>query len=98
MKRLYTSEEGSRLELLEDLMEQNGITCNITASAGMVPFTEEYPEIWVPDEDYEKAKELLDAWLEPAEKADKTWVCPNCGETIEAAFSSCWKCAGEKST
>jgi len=84
------------LEILEDMMEQNGITCTITASAGMVPFTEEYPEIWVPDEDYDKSKGLLDAWLEPATATDQARVCPDCGETIEAAFSSCWKCAGEK--
>ena len=78
------------------MMEQNGITCTITASAGMVPFTEEYPEIWVNDEDYDKAKELLQAWQEPSNNGDQNWTCPDCGESIEAAFTSCWKCAGEK--
>ena len=22
------------------------------------------------------------------------WICPECGESIEAQFDSCWKCAG----
>ena len=38
-----------------------------------------------------RARAILKEIAENAEAP--AWVCPNCGETIEAQFGQCWKCA-----
>ena len=105
MKKLFTFKIGENAQagLVKDLLEKDGISCvirndKLSTALGMVPFTECYPELWVlNDQDYAKAKEVLDSWLNPRNQLANSWKCSNCGETIEGQFTSCWKCGrGQK--
>ncbi len=93
MKKIFTSSESAEVELMEDLMEKEGIACTVQTSTGAIPFTECFPELWVlNDEDAPKAQALLESRLKPKEPAGSTWTCSECGEQIDEQFNSCWKC------
>jgi hypothetical protein len=54
-------------------------------------------ELWVlDDQDYPKAKKILDAWDGPAAGPRTPWWCGHCKETIQGQFTSCWKCGKER--
>ena len=38
---------------------------------------------------------LIEQALRPRPVGDP-WVCPGCGEHMDAQFSECWRCAGEQ--
>ena len=44
----------------------------------------------VNDDDYAEAMTVLHTLVEPQEGFD--WICPQCKESVPAAFDSCWKC------
>ncbi|MBI1930435.1 DUF2007 domain-containing protein [Candidatus Poribacteria bacterium] len=97
MKKLFTSLNSAEAGLLKDIIESEEIPCflrneMLLIASGELPVY--YPELWIlNDEDYEKARKLLNDWLEPQEASRDFWVCPKCGEQIEGQFASCWKCA-----
>lgn len=86
---------------LNDILEQHGIPCVIKnqylsgAAAELSPI-DIWPEIWVSkDEDYERAKQLIEATL--AEESKRSpWQCSNCGEHIEGQFAACWNCGTDR--
>ena len=94
MKRLFTFNvgENAQLGLLKDLVETAFIPCMtrndyLSAATGGIPFTECYPELWIlNDEDYPRAKEVLDRWLTPRMK-DRIPGCVAPVENISRANS-----------
>lgn len=105
MKRLFTFNFGENAQagLVKSFIESEGIPCvlrndQLVNALGDVPFTQCYPEIWIQsDNDYPKAKEVLDQWLAPQGKTGTDWICEICAETVEGQFSACWKCGSLKS-
>lgn len=51
-------------------------------------------ELWVEDSDFEKAESLLATSISEANA--KEWICPNCGESNDPSFETCWKCQRER--
>jgi hypothetical protein len=104
MRKLFTFSFGGNAQagLMKDLLEQDGILCVIRNDSlsnllGEIPFTNCYPELWViHDQDYPKAKEVLDSWMNQPNQVAASWECPNCGEIIEGQFAACWKCGTEQ--
>ena len=51
-------------------------------------------ELWVKeDEDYQRAREIIEQQLHQEERA--AWTCPNCGEENAGQFAICWNCQTE---
>ena len=48
------------------------------------------------DLQFEKAQELVQAYLEDQSLPRHEWRCPRCGETIEGQFTDCWSCGTER--
>ena len=104
MKKLFTFSIGqnAQIGLLKDLIEKPFIPCvtrneYLSAASGEIPFTECYPELWVlNDEDYPRAKEILERCLASQSETAGSWHCPRCEEEIEGQFASCWKCGTER--
>lgn len=97
MKKVYSSNETSEVEMVRNLLEKEDIACTIKTSAGLEPITDCFPELWVMDDaDYAKAMELVSNMEQPQGETKNSWVCPKCGETIEGQFSSCWHCAPQE--
>jgi hypothetical protein len=104
MKRLFTFNVGQNAQvgLLKDLLEKSFVPCvtrneYLSVASGGIPFTECYPELWIlNDEDYPRAKEVLDRWLAPQLETPGLWLCAHCEEEIEDQFASCWKCGAQR--
>ena len=102
MKKLYVSQSLVDVESRKELLDQARIPATIKNQrsamlGGEVPFVEVFPELWVlKDEDFERAKTLLEDW-EGAEPVETTgWTCLGCGEVHQKEFTSCWKCGQER--
>ncbi|MDQ2937868.1 MAG: DUF2007 domain-containing protein [Acidobacteriota bacterium] len=105
MKRLFTAAnliDGATSDILESLLREAEIPCmirneHLSMAKGEIPITECYPELWVlDDDDYSRAKELLEMCRNSKSEVHDAWACPRCNETIEGQFTSCWKCGQER--
>jgi len=91
MKKILASQNITILNFYKQLLEDNGIQCNIknyflTAGVGDLPANAVVPELWVLNDDQAaEAKALL------ASSKGTDWRC-ECGEKIEGQFEQCWKC------
>jgi len=73
MKRLTSSPDSAEIGLLRSRLESAGIECETRNDClfPAMPGAPFYPEIWVlQDEKFAEARELLEAWRQPAPPAD----------------------------
>lgn len=105
MKRLFSSPDLIQAAQLKDALEREGVPCLLRNDllgglAPEVPFTETFPEVWIQnDDDLTKAESIKSDWKRQAAlPSTGPWVCPKCGERLEAQFSSCWSCGTEQNT
>jgi hypothetical protein len=104
MKKLHTFDFGNnvQVELLKAVLERDGIDYLVKnehtfTAAGGIPFTECYPEVWIMnDGDFTRAKQVLNAWLQPSETPAAAWRCAHCHELIEGQFELCWNCEASR--
>jgi hypothetical protein len=103
MRKVHTAESMVEIAHLRNLLESEGIACvvcneRLAGALGEIPFVECWPELWVrqPGEAL-RARGLIDEALQPVETTE-SWLCPGCGEQIEAQFAQCWRCAGVPAT
>ena len=99
MQLVYTHENNILVGNARNLLARNGIDSvlkNEFAGGGMgeLAVFETWQEIWVEDEDYDRAIEVLDVLSHPTE--GERWRCEFCGEINEPAFQSCWNCQQAK--
>ena len=102
MLKLYVSNSLIEVEARKEILDQEGILCTVknqqgSSLAGEVPFAEVFPELWViNNDDYPRAREILDQWDETSKQRAEKWTCSQCGELHEGEFTTCWKCGREK--
>ncbi|QJQ94578.1 MULTISPECIES: DUF2007 domain-containing protein [Halomonadaceae] len=60
--------------------------------AGELPLGECEPEVWVARDNAERAISLIHESLRGGGETLPDWCCPQCGETLEGAFDTCWNC------
>ena len=95
--------DGADNEMLKGLLEEAGIPCmirneNLAMAMGELPPSES-PELWIMnDDDFPRAKEMIESWQNAKPEASDPWVCQRCGETIEGQFTSCWNCGADQKT
>ncbi len=100
MQKLHVFSYWDRLQaaLLKEILAAEGIDCivrndQLSSAVGEIPFVECCPELWVIDsEAYPRAKLLLNAWLKKSIPEEGCWICPHCGEQVQAHFGACWSC------
>jgi rubrerythrin len=102
MKKVFVSQSLIEVEMRKERLEQAGIRCMIknqrsSGLAGEIPFTEVFPELWViQDEEYDRARQLLEEETELQPMNQDFWTCSRCGERHEGQFGVCWECGQEK--
>ena len=94
MKRLTTAPNLALATLWSDLLRQAGVATTVlrayaSSIAGELPPDQTLPELWVDDDDHERAGRLLDDLRHPVARH---WLCPQCHETIDGPFEQCWAC------
>ena len=101
MKLIHTSEDRIYLYHLKNILEAQGIDCEIknerlSSIAGEIPMLTVWPELWVKDVMKEKwAKEIITDFEKSVEEGEN-WICENCGEEHAPQFKDCWNCQAIK--
>ena len=101
MRKIHTSPSLIEIAHLRNLLEAEGIACQIrndrlAGAMGEIPFVECWPELWLHrPEDELKARALIELALAPS-PAGEPWTCPECGERIEGQFARCWNCGANE--
>lgn len=97
MRQIYTNEFFVLANNSKNRLEAEGIHVEFrnefASGAALGGGHVVWPELWVEDEDYDRALKILEAV--PAEAQLKEWVCPNCKEKNPGNFTICWKCQAE---
>lgn len=100
MKLIYTNENRFIVSNIRNIIEHTGIEITlkneyIAGAAGDLSPFDTWLELWVEDNDYNKAMTILD----DIDKTDNShdWFCSKCREKNSASFELCWNCQNEKS-
>ncbi|KWC14524.1 putative signal transducing protein [Burkholderia ubonensis] len=81
-----------------NVLEAAGVGCELhnrcaPGALGGLPADACAPEVWLDDErDEALARRLLDAASRGPAAGATPWRCPQCGESLEAQFTACWRC------
>jgi hypothetical protein len=96
MKLLARCDHALQAAHLANMLRAAGIRCEVrnttlSGAIGDIPWLECAPQIWIADDfDEARALDLLNDLRAAATGPD--WVCPACGERLEAQFAECWQC------
>jgi len=102
MKRVYRSELLPDVGHWKNVLELRGIACelrhmHLASIVGELPWLEAWPELWVLDDrDAELAARIIREGRARALDGGNAWSCPACGERLEAQFTTCWSCGGDR--
>lgn len=94
--QLTTADDPIEAGFLRGLLESAGIEVQLRSMELWGVAVEIYysegarPSLWVRERDLEAAKRVLERRDEPG--GGGSWACPNCGERLEAQFTTCWQC------
>ncbi len=99
MKLVYTHEYLAFAANVQSLLEQAGVETLMKnefsgGGRGELGMFDTWPEVWVAEEAYSKAKAIVDAISQQSDGAD--WFCANCGESNGSSFAACWQCQSER--
>ena len=89
-------------EIVKGLLDEAGIPSmirneHLAMALGELAPSDCSPEVWIlNDEDYPRAKEIVDDLRNSDVPAAQPWICSVCGEAIEGQFTSCWKCGKDR--
>jgi hypothetical protein len=83
--------------LLEGLLSGSGFAVEVRGEAlaplgGEIPNTETWVELWLPEEELTRARELVAEVEANGDKARRTVGCPGCREENPGNFELCWNC------
>ncbi|MBI4228890.1 MAG: DUF2007 domain-containing protein [Deltaproteobacteria bacterium] len=103
MKKVYSSTDTMFLGHLRNILENEGISCEILrdhllGTIGGLPPVECWAELWViEDYQFEKAQYIVEKSLDKSQGSNiDVWKCGSCGEEIESQFMECWRCGAGK--
>ena len=102
MRKVYTSDNSAIIGHLRQVLEGHAVRCVVRndfllGGAGELPVNETWPEIWiVDDEDFDRARALVDAIVATEHQSEPPWRCESCGEQMEGQFTDCWRCGAAR--
>ncbi len=100
MKLVFSKENRFEVIAMRSFLESHGVPSvlknEFTSSVmGEVPFFETWPEIWVADEMFQQAEQLV-AQVQSEIVDTDDWLCSGCKEENPSTFEICWCCGGER--
>ena len=101
MKVVYKHENIAVLHSVKNILDQNAIECFVkdeygSSMSARFGIENIFHELWLKDDqDFEKAKAIIDKEIENPEPSEP-WTCTGCNEENEGSFEVCWKCQTER--
>jgi hypothetical protein len=101
MLEVFRHWDTATVGLVNSLLEEAGVQTVLRNWEGSniveVPIPVIYPNICVLNgEDYARAKEMIEAYMNGPTAEGQEWVCTKCGESIGQQLSECWNCGKER--
>lgn len=97
MKHIYTNENIMLLHSAKNILALNDIR-SFVKNEHVIPtgarhgINNIFLELWINhDQDYAKAKEIIENEVENPESKE-SWVCSECNEENGGSFEFCWNC------
>ncbi len=99
MQRVYTHENLFLVENARNLLAEQGIPGELRnefagGGLGELSAFDTWPEVWVAETDYPRARKVIAPLLEPVQ--GEPWKCEYCDEINESTFGSCWQCGSAR--
>jgi len=99
MIQIHLAHDIQQANLILHCLEQNNIKAIILnqftqGALGELPFTQAYPEIWVEENNKERAIALIESF-EKLPLNDNTIFCSQCNEVNPENFETCWSCGSD---
>jgi hypothetical protein len=103
LTQLHAARHALEAHLIRGFLLSNGIRAEVrgeflTSGWGELPV--DVCSVWVvDDEQFERANELLIAFLKGTFArmfSGQAWTCPSCGEELEGQFTECWSCGTQR--
>lgn len=99
-RRVYSSQNSTMAYHVKNLLEIEGIECEVrrehlTNVFGLMP-SEGWVEVWVFEGDEKKALEIVKSVVDDEPVEGRSWRCAGCGEELEFQFTSCWSCGADR--
>jgi len=99
MKLIYTNENRFLVSNIQNIIQNENIDVSlkneyVAGGAGDLSPFDTWLELWVSEEDYEKALEIISS-LNNSDNADD-WFCSQCHEKNSSSFEICWQCQHER--
>jgi hypothetical protein len=99
MQKLYEAANRLEAQMLKDYLEEEEISTVIlgdflSGGAGELP-ANIFPALWLlKDEQLTRANWLIKAFMQKGSGQKAVdWLCPSCGERVDAGFEVCWNCS-----
>jgi hypothetical protein len=95
MKRVFRAATLLQVAHARNVLLTAGIHCELrnqylAGALGELPMMETWPQLFVDDADEQYALSALARAA--AAPSGNPWTCEDCGEQLEAQFTSCWRC------
>lgn len=99
MKLLYTHENKIIVENARNCVREAGIESILkneysAGGIGELSPLETWPELWVHEENFDKAKEIVEQLT--SKVSGENWECSKCNEENESTFEVCWNCQSSR--
>jgi hypothetical protein len=97
MKAVYSSPLLFWVTYYKEILRANGIEGIIkneylSGGAGELPPNECWPRLYVDDDDFDRAEQIVQTELTATASNEPPWTCRQCGEQNEGQFAICWNC------
>lgn len=97
MIKVYSAQFLAPVANMRNVLKMYQIESNITgeylsAVVGEVPPIEVWPQLWVSEQDFERAKKIIEEGIKDSPDTPELLICPKCGEEVEDQFAMCWNC------
>ena len=98
MKLVFTHENSLIVGNIYNILEQNQIQAQLknryaSGGAGDIAPHETWPELWVEDDDFDLASQII---ADMNTQSEQYWCCSKCNEQNPQSFEICWQCQYEK--
>lgn len=94
MRDVFWSSDIALINEYRGFLEQAGISSFIRDESSLAALqVDGWPTLCVTnDEDYERARQILQELIQSQPVAGPEWKCSNCGAAVPGNFDRCWHC------
>ena len=98
MRDVFRGRDITLVHYYRGILEEAGISCFIRDESSLAALeTDDWPPLCVTnDEDYEKARQILQELMKAQPSNEPDWTCANCGAAVPGNFDRCWHCGTAK--